>query len=204
MPPQGNLLGVLKPIGGGDPVPLYKAELLVGRRPSCDICLDFNNVSGKHCMLRLFNQVWHVKDLGSTNGTTLNGAALSSEHTVMPDDEIGIGNHLFTIDYEPGAPTAIVNKGQILDEMEEEVLETRKKHSLMELAGLDTDEDRPTPRKKRPTKPPEVIERLSADEADFDDALPETFKAAPPRKAAEPDDDDFLKLIEEEVEKPGE
>lgn len=204
MPPQGNLLGLLKPIGGGDPVPLTKVDLVVGRRASCDIRLDYGNISGKHCMLRLHNQVWHVKDLGSTNGTTVNGASLTSEHSVMPDDEIGIGGHLFTIDYEPGAPATITNKGQIVEEMEEEVLETRKKHSLMELAGLDTDDDRPTPRKKRPTKPPEVIERLSADEADFDDALPETFKTAPPKKTAEPDDDDFLKLIEDEVKKPEE
>jgi predicted component of type VI protein secretion system len=200
MPPQGNLLGLLKPIGGGDPIPLKKAELVVGRRAGCDVCLDYGNVSGKHCMLRLHNQVWHVKDMGSTNGTTVNGAPLSSEHSVMPEDEIGIGGHLFTIDYEPGAPTAIVSKGHIL---EEEVQEYRKKHSLMELAGLDTDDDRPAPR-RRPTKPPETIERLSADEADFDDALPETFKTAPPKKAAEPDDDDFLKLIQDEVVKPEE
>jgi pSer/pThr/pTyr-binding forkhead associated (FHA) protein len=200
MPPQGNLLGLLKPIGGGDPIPLNKAELVVGRRASCDIRLDFGNISGKHCMLRLHNQVWHVKDMGSTNGTTVNGAPLSSEHSVMPEDEIGIGGHLFTIDYEPGAPTAIVSKGHIL---EDEVQEARKRHSLMELAGLDTDDDRPAPR-RRPTKPPETIERLSADEADFDDALPETFKAAPTKKAAEPDDDDFLKLIQDEVIKPEE
>src|SRR4051812_47735318 len=84
MPSQPNNLGMMMPVGGGDPVPLRKEELIVGRRPSCDIRLDFENVSGKHCVLKFYNATWHVRDLGSTNGTTVNGAPLSSEHSVMP------------------------------------------------------------------------------------------------------------------------
>lgn len=196
MPPHTSNLGLMKPLGGGDPVTLTKPELVVGRRPSCDICLDFENVSGKHCVLLFHSQLWHVRDLGSTNGTTVNGAPLSSEHTVMPDDELGIAGHIYHIDYEPGAPATIMDKGHLI---EEEVLDTRKKTSLMELAGLDTDEDRP--KRRRPTKAPEVIERLSADEAEFDDALPEHVKAAP-KPSVGTTDDDFLKLIEEDVKKP--
>lgn len=194
MPPTGSLLGLMKPLGGGDPIPLKKTELVVGRRPSCDICLDFENISGKHCMLRLINQVWHVRDMGSTNGTTVNGAPLSSEHTVMPDDELGIAGHIYHIDYEPGAPSTIMNKGHLI---EEDLVETRKRTSLMELAGMDTDEDRPK-RVRRPTKAPEVIERLSAEEGEFEDALPEHVKAAPKPKI-ETTDDDFFKLIEQDV-----
>jgi pSer/pThr/pTyr-binding forkhead associated (FHA) protein len=197
MPAHDTILGVMKPLGGGDPVPLRKTELTVGRRPSCDICLDFENISGKHCVLRYINQVWHARDLGSTNGTTVNGAPLSSEHTVMPDDELGIAGHIFHIDYEPGAPSTVLNKGSLI---EDELLETRKKTSLMELAGLDTDADRP--KRKRPSKAPEVIERLSADEAEFEDSLPEHVKAAPKPKV-ETTDDDFLKLIEDDVQGGG-
>ena len=78
MPPHPRSSGILQPVGGGDPIPLNKPEITVGRRPSCDIRLDFENVSGKHCMLRLLNGVWHVRDLGSTNGTTVNGSRLSA------------------------------------------------------------------------------------------------------------------------------
>jgi pSer/pThr/pTyr-binding forkhead associated (FHA) protein len=199
MPPHGNNLGIMKPLGGGDPVHLRKPELIVGRRPSCDVVLDFENVSGKHCQLRYHNQVWYVRDLGSTNGTTVNGAPISSEHTVMPDDELGIANHIFSLDYEPGAPPTVLSQGQLL---EEEVVETRKKTSLMELAGLDTDEDRPK-RTRRPTKAPEVIERISAEEGEFEDELPQHVKAAP-KPTVNTTDDDFLKFIEEDVKKPGE
>lgn len=200
MPPRSDEeYGVLMPLGGGDPIPLRKTELLVGRRPSCDICLDYTNVSGKHCQLRLIHGVWHVRDLGSTNGTTLNGAAIPSDHVVMPDDELGIAGHIYHLQYEPSGPEAMHRTKEVLDE---EVLETRKKTSLLELAGLDTDENKPKGQ-RRPTRAPAVIERLSADEADFDDALPEHVKADPAPKV-EASDDDFLKLIEESVERPKE
>jgi pSer/pThr/pTyr-binding forkhead associated (FHA) protein len=194
--PGKDLLGMMKPVGGGDPVPLRKIELVVGRRPSCDVVLDFYNVSGKHCVLKFYNQTWHVRDLGSTNGTTVNGAPISSEHTVMPDDELGIATRLFMIDYEPGAPETVLQQGESI---EQEVMETKKRHSLMELAGLDTDDVHTNRPKRRPTKAPEVIERLSVDEAEFEDALPEHVKQEAPKPAAQTTDDDFLKFIEEDV-----
>lgn len=192
MRPQSEVLGILQPVGGGDPIPLYKNEIIVGRRPSCDIRLDFENISGKHCMLRMLNGVWNVKDLGSTNGTTVNGARLSAEQSVMPDEELGIAGHMFTIDYDPAGPEAFLSSHKELDE---DVVQERAKHSLIDLAGLDTDETR----KKRAKRAPLTIERLSADEAEFDDVVPDHFKAppAPPKKP--PSDDDFFKLIEEDV-----
>ena len=200
MPPREEVLGTLIPVGGGDPIPLVKPEITVGRRAGCDIRLDFENVSGKHCSLRLINGVWHVRDLGSTNGTSVNGSRLSSQHAIMPEDEVGIANHLFTIDYVPSDPEAFIATHKVLDD---EVQEERKRHSLMELAGLDTDEDKPN-RAARPKTAPALIERLSAEQAEFDDTVPDHFKAGPkPRpKKKDGDDDDFLKLIEEEVKKP--
>jgi predicted component of type VI protein secretion system len=192
MRPRSEVLGILQPVGGGDPIPLYKSEIIIGRRPSCDIRLDFENISGKHCMLRMLNGVWNVKDLGSTNGTTVNGARLATEQSVMPDEELGIAGHMFTIDYDPAGPEAFLSSHKELDE---DVVQERAKHSLIDLAGLDTDETK----KKRAKRAPLTIERLSADEAEFDDAVPDHFKAppAPPKKP--PSDDDFFKLIEEDV-----
>jgi pSer/pThr/pTyr-binding forkhead associated (FHA) protein len=194
MRPHAEVLGVLNPIGGGDPIPLIKAEMLVGRRAGCDIRLDFENVSGKHCVLRLINGVWMVRDLGSTNGTTVNGSPIASEQSVMPDEEIGIAGHLYTLDYVPAGPEAFLSSHKDLDE---EVVQERARHSLMDLAGLDTDDTKV----KRPKRAPTVIERLSADEAEFDDAVPQHFKqAAKPKKP--PSDDDFFNIIEEDVKKP--
>jgi hypothetical protein len=198
---QGKVLGILKPVGGGDPIPLMKPELIVGRRRSCDVFLDFNNVSGKHCQLRLINSVWHVRDLGSTNGTSLNGMALSSEHSVMPDDELAIASHLYTIDYEPGGPESVVHA---IEDMADEA--QGRRHSLLELAGIDTDEDRPRHRRSgsapgaTPTTPAERAP--AAARSPFNEEIPEDFQAGsgPLAGAA---DDDFLKLIEEDVKKAG-
>jgi len=189
------MLGTLNPSGGGDPIPLMKREIVIGRRPSCDISLDFENISGKHCTLRFMNGVWSVRDLGSTNGTTVNGSRLSSEQSVMPDEELGIAGHLFTIEYEPAGPEAFLSSHKQIDE---EVVVERERHSLMDLAGLDTD----SAQAARPKKAPKVIERLSADEAEFDDTVPEHFKKPPKPKSAPTNDDDFFNLIEDEVKKP--
>jgi hypothetical protein len=192
MRPLPGIMGILQPVGGGDPIPLTKALMVVGRRPGCDIRLDYENISGKHCSLRFLNGLWMVKDLGSTNGTTINGSALASEQSLMPDEELGIAGHMFTIEYEAAGPEAFLNAHKDLDE---EVVQERQRHSLMELAGLDTD-DAKSP--KRATRAPNVIERVSADEAEFDDAVPQHFKSSAPKPKKQPADDDFYKLIEEE------
>jgi len=193
-PPNDEILGVLQPVGGGDPIPLTKLEMVVGRRPGCDIRLDYENISGKHCKLRFLNGLWMVKDLGSTNGTTVNGTPIASEQSLMPDEELGIAGHMYTVEYDAAGPEAFLTAHKDLDE---EVVLERQRHSLMDLAGLDTDETQV----KRPKTAPTVIERLSADEAEFDDVVPEHFKAAPKPKK-KPTDDDFLKIIEDDVKKP--
>ena len=58
----------------------------------------------------------------------------------MPDEEFGIAGHLFTIDYDPAGPEAFLGAR---NELDEEIVQERAKHSLMDLAGLDTDENKP-------------------------------------------------------------
>src|SRR5262249_41356056 len=152
----------------------------------------------KHCVLRYIKGVWHVRDLGSTNGTTINSQKIMTEHSLLPDDELGIAGHYYKIDYEPVGPATLITNSQVMDE---DIVETRKQHSLMELAGLEGDgTSKPKRRTSRPARPPERIVRLSADEGEFEDALPERVKQAPKPKA-EPPPDDFFKLIEDEVKK---
>ena len=113
----------------------------------------------------------------------------------MPDEELGIAGHMFTIEYDPAGPEAFLNAHKDLDE---EVVQERQRHSLMDLAGLDTD-DAKAP--KRATRAPNVIERLSVDEAEFDDVVPQHFKiGTETQKTA--DGRRLFKLIEDDVKEP--
>lgn len=92
------MLGELVPQGGGDPIPLLKPKLLVGRRESCDIALRFPNVSSHHCELEFLNGFWHVRDLGSSNGIKVNGARVDSKW-LLSGDELSIAKHHYKISY---------------------------------------------------------------------------------------------------------
>jgi len=99
------MFGELVPQGGGDPVPLLRKKLLIGRRDSCDIALRFPNVSSRHCELEMVDHYWMVRDLGSSNGTKVNGVRVRSKW-VLPGDELAVARHRFKVDYNvaPDAP----------------------------------------------------------------------------------------------------
>lgn len=121
------IFGELVPVGGGDAIPLASDVMTIGRRESCDICLKFQNISGSHCELSLKEGVWHVRDLGSTNGVKVNGERVL-KRPLRPGDEVSIADHKFTIQYElPSGST-------IEDVFSEE--EDMFGQSLLEKAGL--------------------------------------------------------------------
>jgi predicted component of type VI protein secretion system len=121
--------GELIPVGGGDPIPLLKKNLLVGRRESCDIVLRFSNVSAHHCQLFCNGGYWFVKDLQSRNGIKVNGNRVN-EKRLDPGDELSIAKHRYDVRYSPhdlGAVGPPPVDDQTVDLM---------KQSLLERAGL--------------------------------------------------------------------
>ena len=100
------IYGELQPVGGGDPIPLLKPTLVVGRRESCDIVLRFPNVSGTHCELSIADGRWTVKDLNSSNGTKVNGCRISEGH-LNPGDRVSIGRHEYEVCYSPTVSVAL-------------------------------------------------------------------------------------------------
>jgi len=104
--PAREEMGVLDPIGGGDPVPLLKAELVVGRASRNDIVLAFKSISARHCVLTLDSGYWFVEDTNSTNGVKINGNKIEpqSRRRLDPGAEISIGKrHHYVIRYSPEA-----------------------------------------------------------------------------------------------------
>ncbi len=151
--------GSLTPVGGGDSVPLARSPLVIGRRDSCDICLQFPNISGKHCELSFKNGFWIVRDLGSTNGVKVNGIRTLSK--VLHDgDKVTIGKRTYTIQFEEaGRPSD-------LEEYDEEV-NAAFNQSLLEKAGLNHPPRRST--QKSVANPLNPNQALNFDATDDDD-----------------------------------
>jgi hypothetical protein len=73
-------------------VELARPVTVVGRHPDCDVVIEHPAVSGRHMLFRVVNRTVYVEDLASTNGTKVNGIAIS--HQVIHHlDMIEVGRH---------------------------------------------------------------------------------------------------------------
>lgn len=131
--------GELVPKGGGDPIPLVRPVMKIGRRESCDICLRFPNISGQHGELTFQDGFWQVSDLGSTNGIKVNGVRVQQK-TLRPGDEVSVANHSFTIRYS--IPDGI-EESDMANSDYQDVMNA----SLLERAGLSRKRDKEAPSK---------------------------------------------------------
>lgn len=126
---EGCMYGILEPLRGGDDIPLRKREVIVGRNEKCDIVLRFSNVSAEHCRLVLSNGYWYALDMGSTNGTTVNGIR-TQDMRVDPECRVAFAKHEFILRYDP-----VVNGAS--GEVPPDFLETNLfDKSLLERAGV--------------------------------------------------------------------
>ena len=71
---------------------LNKERMTVGRKPDNDVQIDNLAVSGKHALVITILDDSFLEDLGSTNGTYVNGK-LIKKHALRDGDVIGIGKH---------------------------------------------------------------------------------------------------------------
>ena len=63
----------------------------IGRAPDCDCHLTEPSVSRRHAQLRRVDETWLLRDLGSSNGTRLNGVRVTEEIAVRPGDQLSLG-----------------------------------------------------------------------------------------------------------------
>jgi hypothetical protein len=78
-----ELRGVKMPITG---------PLIVGRSPGSDIVINADYVSGRHARFGLFSDALVVEDLGSTNGTLVDGKRITAPTALEPGSVVGIGD----------------------------------------------------------------------------------------------------------------
>jgi pSer/pThr/pTyr-binding forkhead associated (FHA) protein len=146
------------PIGGGDPIPLVRSPMVMGRRESCDIYLPFPNISGRHCELHFKNGFWLVRDLNSTNGMKVNGEKVQpgGKKALSPGDTITIAKRQYKIEYVLADRMSRLQEMMLEEEEDEDIMGI----PLLEKAGL----EQPGRSRQHPTKTPDWDEEDDEDD----------------------------------------
>jgi phosphoserine phosphatase RsbU/P len=91
---------VLLQEGGAIPYGLDGETTVLGRAPECQIQLDSNMVSRRHAQVVREGNVFYVEDLGSGNGTFLNGKRIAGRTPLKSDDRLKLGPILLRFETE--------------------------------------------------------------------------------------------------------
>jgi predicted component of type VI protein secretion system len=90
---------VLGPMSG-QTVPLEEGELVIGRDKDCGLGPMSDFISRHHCVLTLTDDTLTIRDLGSKNGTFVNGSRVGTVATILTHGAIvWVGDFAFQIDF---------------------------------------------------------------------------------------------------------
>jgi pSer/pThr/pTyr-binding forkhead associated (FHA) protein len=79
-------------------IAITKEEFLIGRGADCDLRLRSKAVSRHHCLIRFQGGAVTLVELGSANGTFVNGQRIRSQAELKEGDEIGLGDFTFALE----------------------------------------------------------------------------------------------------------
>lgn len=104
----------------GEKISLDERQLLIGREPDCQLRLPSELVSRHHCVFRQDEYTLRIRDLGSKNGTFVNGHRIKGEVVLGHGDVILVGEITFELYLDSGAetesiPDASLNQTDIFD-----------------------------------------------------------------------------------------
>lgn len=129
----------LVPLDGGPPVEVAKELMLIGRTDDCDLRLDHKSVSKMHCIVVKTDGLLLLRDLGSTNGTRVNGTRIRRA-ALLPNDKLSVANFHFKVLF--GAALAAAeqtDRTQQIEPAELEKLKTGAAENVLE----DSADDQP-------------------------------------------------------------
>jgi pSer/pThr/pTyr-binding forkhead associated (FHA) protein len=90
----------------GPDIPIDMAMLVVGRHPLCDVRLESLTVSSRHCCMSPIGSELRVEDMGSTNGTRINGYRVDGGR-LRPGDELSIADIRYKLIDDQGLETTL-------------------------------------------------------------------------------------------------
>jgi serine phosphatase RsbU (regulator of sigma subunit) len=115
-PKAGHYLTVIQGAAVRRAVPIAAEPLVLGRDPSRPFFLPDADVSRSHCSLRLDGDAVLVKDLGSTNGTFVDGARVTAERVLPVSSLLQVGRH--ALKHELLRPDEVAHLEQLANELE--------------------------------------------------------------------------------------
>ncbi len=86
--------------------PLPASVTVIGRQQQCDLCIPLMVISRKHCEINADGGVLRVRDLGSRNGTLVNGKKVA-DAVLNPGDTFQIGPLAFGVQLD-GVPAELI------------------------------------------------------------------------------------------------
>ena len=86
----------LIPVDGGAPIDITKDLTVVGRKEDCDLKINHKSVSKMHCVLVKTDGLLLLRDLGSTNGTRVNGHRVRRA-ALLPKDQVSIAGFKYQV-----------------------------------------------------------------------------------------------------------
>jgi len=105
------MLAQLIPGDGGAPITLDKPITLIGRSPKlCDLVINHTSISKMHCLLVKTDGLIYMRDLGSTNGTRVNGQRVV-RGALLPGDKLAFSSVSYKIHLGPDPAANVQNGG---------------------------------------------------------------------------------------------
>ncbi len=100
---------ITRPDGAARRVPLECQPVTVGRSSASDLCYpDDAGLSRRHLVVEPEADGWVARDLGSKNGTLINGARLTDGHHLSPGDRITAGHLVLEFSSTTSSPETVI------------------------------------------------------------------------------------------------
>ena len=142
----------LIPLDGGPPIEIVKDMTLVGRREDVDLRLDHKSVSKQHCIIVKTDGLLLIRDLGSTNGTRVNGTRVRRA-ALLPNDHLNIASFRFKVYLGPGESPAAARSAPAAADGHTQQMDAKEVANLLRRANQAPN---PPPQPVQPNKLPDV------------------------------------------------
>jgi len=135
-------------------------ETMIGRSPECNLRIASGQVSRKHCVIKVADALVTVRDLGSANGTRLNGQTITAEvdMPIPPGSTLVVGPLKFIVQFSPprlDEDTELLSRSALGENSELDELQRMATAPVVD--GEETKDYPPSRTRKRGVAPPLVV-----------------------------------------------